>query len=159
MNKTIHSIEYQGERFNFKKGLEIECFEVDGLFVIFNKELGIRANGGNYEEALESFSEDFIFTWNEIAQEQDDKLESKARELKRYLLDLVIDDIFNVCSSSEKAVGVAVVEFLNDKCIRDMITDASIKPDRGNLLAVMIYRTLKKFIGKLEEKQGIGRND
>lgn len=86
---SADEIVHQGLRFIFNESIDIQVSIEETLVVLENKNLGIVTYGPRFDQAWQSFQEDFVFLWEEIAQEKEDILEEKAKEVKNYLLHLV----------------------------------------------------------------------
>ena len=79
----------EGNRFFLNESINIHVSVENTLLVLENEKLGIVAYASKFDQAWESFQEDFVFLWKEIAQEKDVTLETNAKNLKKYLLKLV----------------------------------------------------------------------
>jgi hypothetical protein len=60
----------------------------DGIWIYRNEELNLWGHGERRETALEDLHANFAYLWREFAEEKNDVLDSKARQLKRALLNL-----------------------------------------------------------------------
>jgi AbrB family looped-hinge helix DNA binding protein len=58
----------------------------DGVYFCRNEELGIVAVSPKLEGCVKDFEDEIIFIWNEYGKENDAKLTSDAKELKRRIL-------------------------------------------------------------------------
>jgi len=85
----ISNIEYNNIRFILSEPLQIKISFEENLWILTNEKLDIYAFGEDFSEAWENFQEDFYIVWQEIAQEEDSKLESKAKKLKQEMIELV----------------------------------------------------------------------
>jgi hypothetical protein len=76
-----------GETLNVPVLFNVEY--LDGLWIYRNEELNLWGRGNRREKALEDLKENFDYLWSEIAQEEDERLDKKAIEIKKKLLLLV----------------------------------------------------------------------
>ena len=82
-------VDYGNRRFLLKEQIQIRQDFRDDVWVCEFQPLGILAYGLSRRDALECFRRDFALSWDDIAQEQDDKLTMDAQELKTKFLGLV----------------------------------------------------------------------
>ncbi len=85
---TLNSISYKNTNLNLKKQLFINSYYESDMYFIENKNLNIISYGNTFEDALNSFQEDFLYLWNEIVFSKE-KLSLDAIELKQKLLSIV----------------------------------------------------------------------
>jgi hypothetical protein len=69
--------------------VEFELFMEDGVWNCENRELSILSFGPTVQQAVESFSEDFLALWDVIAQSPDESLTVEAQRVKRAMRKLV----------------------------------------------------------------------
>lgn len=75
--------------FELRKPIQIRVYVEDGICTVENSTLGLQGYGESYSEAIEMFEDRFEYMWREIASEEDQCLEGRARELKKRLTALV----------------------------------------------------------------------
>ena len=85
---TADFLIFDNKKFIFKEPLEIEIRKEETYFLI-NKKLDIVSHGKDFNAAWLSFREDFGFLWEQIAEEQDNILDGKAKQMKKNLIELV----------------------------------------------------------------------
>lgn len=61
----------------------------DGVWIYHSPLINLWGYGERPEDALCDLHENFAYLWDEIAQEEDERLDGKSLEIKRTLLDLV----------------------------------------------------------------------
>lgn len=75
--------------YRLRKPLIVEVQHAEGLWVYRNAEIGLWGTGERRMDALRDLNGNFDFLYQEYAQEDDSKLDGKARELKMMLLNMV----------------------------------------------------------------------
>jgi len=90
-NITTNKIRYKDKSFRFKKPLHIRVYYKDEIFIVYNEELDIFEIGKSMEDAWISFCEDFMYLQKEIVEEDDEKLDEKALELKKLFQDITVE--------------------------------------------------------------------
>lgn len=85
----IKRLEHNGRIFSLKEPLLVDVEFTDGLWVYHNLTLNLWGSGESRTGALSDLQDSFAFLWREIAEERDEKLDARALEIKRLLLDLV----------------------------------------------------------------------
>ena len=85
----VDAVKYRDKKLRFSRPITIKSRLENDIWILENEDIGIISYGEDFTIAWESFSEDFIYLWNEIAKEDNDKLDAKALELKMYLTGLV----------------------------------------------------------------------
>lgn len=84
--------EYGGQRFSFRKPITVNVEYTDGIWVYHNEPLNLWGVGERREAALNDLHDNFAYLWREIAEESDDRLDDKAKEIKRALLEARAND-------------------------------------------------------------------
>ena len=85
----IARFESGGMVFSLQEPLVVEVELCDGLWVHHNSSLNLWGSGDSREAALVDLRDNFAFLWREFAEELDEKLDARALEIKRALLNLV----------------------------------------------------------------------
>jgi hypothetical protein len=86
---SLEELRFNGTVFRFNAPVEFVLFVQDGAWNCENPDLSILAFGATVEEAVRSFSEDFLALWDVIAQSPDDSLTVEAQKVKRHMRVLV----------------------------------------------------------------------
>ncbi len=86
----ITRFEHDGIVFSLKEPLVVNVEFTDGLWVYHNSPLNLWGSGERREEAIADLHDNFAFLWQELAEERDEKLDSRAQDIKRLLLDLAV---------------------------------------------------------------------
>jgi hypothetical protein len=68
--------------------LLIEVRYEDGLRSYHSEEINLWGSGNSRDDALLDLHENFAYLWQELAEEDDSRLDGKARDLKRKLIDM-----------------------------------------------------------------------
>jgi predicted RNase H-like HicB family nuclease len=84
----ISVLEYNGLTLSFNKPYILTVSLRGGYLIHDNETLGLYAHGETFEELAENVFEYFYFLWHEYAQENDNKLDTRAKELKNALLNM-----------------------------------------------------------------------
>lgn len=80
--------ESSGIRHELQTPVQVQVEYSDGLWVYRNEALNLWGCGERREDALNDLHANFVYLWQEIAEEEDSVLDSKALSLKHRLLDL-----------------------------------------------------------------------
>lgn len=88
MNNPI--LKYGSRWFYLAHPIEVTIVNEDDLVCIASAELGIQSFGSTYQEAQDSFFEDFVALYEHLANETDEQLTPEARCVKRAFLDVVV---------------------------------------------------------------------
>lgn len=86
---SLDELRFAGTCVKFSAPVEFELFIEDGLWNCENQELSILSFGSTVQEAVDSFSEDFLALWDVIAQSPDESLTVEAQKVKRMMRKLV----------------------------------------------------------------------
>jgi hypothetical protein len=86
---SLEELRFDGTVFSFNAPVEFVLFVEDGAWNCENSDLSILSFGATVEEAVHSFSEDFLALWEVIAQSPDDSLTAEAQKVKRKMRALV----------------------------------------------------------------------
>jgi len=81
----VASIEQGDMEYRFNPPLRLKRSRSEGYFVFENAGFSLYSYGKTERAALDAVGRDFMALWNCIAEEDDAKLESMARDLKRKL--------------------------------------------------------------------------
>lgn len=85
----ISRFEHGGRAFSLREPLLVDVECDDGTWIYHNGRINLWGQGDSPEEALLDLQENFVYLWDEIAQERDELLDEPALEIKRSLLELV----------------------------------------------------------------------
>ncbi len=94
----LSQFEHAGVRYNLREPLVVNVEYKEGLWVYHNESLNLWGYGERREDALSDLHENFAYLWKEFAEEADDILDEKAQALKRFLLELRVQE--NVSTGS-----------------------------------------------------------
>lgn len=81
-------LDHSGFRRDFMTPIQVQVEYTDGLWVYRNDALNLLGCGERREDALKDLHANFAYLWQEFAEEEDRVLDTRARLLKRRLLDL-----------------------------------------------------------------------
>lgn len=84
----LSRFEYAGMRYDLQQPIQVQVEYIDGLWMYRNESLNLWGCGERREEALRDLHSNFLYLWQEIAEETDEMLDEKALGLKRRLLEL-----------------------------------------------------------------------
>jgi hypothetical protein len=84
--------EHAGQRYDLRKPIVVTVEYVDGLWVYHNESLNLWGYAERREDALRDLHENFAYLWKELAEEDDDVLDERAKAIKRALLDAIATD-------------------------------------------------------------------
>lgn len=82
---NVDAIEWRNIEYRFYPPLRMKRSRKHGHVVLENSDLSLYAYGESDEDAIKALARDFAAVWNGIAEEDDAKLETMARGLKRQL--------------------------------------------------------------------------
>ena len=86
----IARFEHEGEVFALSSPLTVIVEYTDDLWVYHNTELNLWGYASRREDALRDLNEAFAYAYRDIAKEKVEKLDARAQELQKRLLQLVI---------------------------------------------------------------------
>jgi len=86
----VDSIEWRNVEYRFQPPLCLKRSKMHGHVVFENQDLSLYAFGKSDEDALKALARDFAAVWGGIAEEEDYKLETMARSLKKRLRKAVV---------------------------------------------------------------------
>ncbi len=86
---SLDKLSFNGVVADLTSSIEFELFMEDDLWNCQNEELSILACGPTVDEAVRSFSEDFLTLWDVIAESPDDELTVEAQRVKNAMRKLV----------------------------------------------------------------------
>ena len=89
VTENVAQILWQGRVFHLSKPIDLTIEREGAYYVIGYQPLGITGYGHSEREALESFADDFSFTWDTYGMARDGDLTQDARDLKQNLRRLV----------------------------------------------------------------------
>ncbi len=84
----VKFFEHAGVRYNLRRPLDFKVEKSKGRWVYSNDSLNLWGHGARSEEALKDLHENFAYLWKEIAEENDEHLDGKARAIKKRLVEL-----------------------------------------------------------------------
>ena len=88
MTIKINRFESNGRVQQLNRPLFAESTRDDGYWIYEIESLGLVGGGNTCRQALSSLHEDFFDTWDNIVDEDPNKLDGKAQELRETLLSL-----------------------------------------------------------------------
>jgi hypothetical protein len=86
---SLDKLKFKDIDVNLALPVEFALFMDDGMWNCQNQELSILAFGPTVDEAVESFSEDFLTLWNVIANSPDEELTVEAQRVKNVMRNMV----------------------------------------------------------------------
>jgi len=86
---SLTELTCEGRTFVFNYPLHVQVVQEDGEYSFESEEYSLTGYGDTRTEAESSFNHVFLYVWDRIACEDDEKLTLDAIELKRALLALV----------------------------------------------------------------------
>lgn len=81
----VDSIEWRNVEYRFQPPLRVKRSRKYGHVVLENSDLSLYAYGESDEDAMKALAREFAAVWNVIAEQDNAKLETMARGLKRQL--------------------------------------------------------------------------
>jgi hypothetical protein len=87
---SLDTLAFNGAVIDLKPPVEFDLFMEDDLWNCQSEALSILAFGTTVEEAIKSFSEDFLTVWDVIAQSPDEDLTLEAQRVKNAMRKLVV---------------------------------------------------------------------
>jgi hypothetical protein len=85
----LSSIRFLDVLFRLNRPLIVEVFSSNGTWTAIAGLLNISETGRDQVEAINNLKRRFFLDWTSIIQDNDDKLNDAARELKKKMTDLV----------------------------------------------------------------------
>jgi hypothetical protein len=87
---SLDTLAFNGAVIDLGSPVEFDLFMEDDLWNCQSEELSILAFGTTVEEAIKSFSEDFLTVWDVIAESPDEDLTVEAQRVKNAMRKLVV---------------------------------------------------------------------